>query len=97
MSNQSIKYGPYIGFILVVIVLFSFSYLAIEVRFPVFEYASDNMDRRLVPDTPYYGIAGLVSRFLWENRALDLISQAFVIVAAVICCLAMLKVEEESG
>jgi len=42
---------------------------------------------------PFDDIAGKVSRFLWENRALDLTIQAFVIVVAVVCCLALLKPE----
>jgi hypothetical protein len=64
------------------------------IAFPAFEYSSGGLGRQLVPVDPYNDIAGMASRFLWENRALDLTGQAFVIVAAVICCLAMIKPEK---
>lgn len=95
MSNKMYRYGMVAATITIVVSLFVFSWLAFEVGFPSFEYTSEVLTRKLVSAEPYDGIASWVSRFLWENRALDLTGQAFVIVAAVICCLAMLKPEEE--
>jgi hypothetical protein len=95
MSSKMTRYSTFAALLVIMISLFVFSWLTVEVSFPVFEY-SGTLGRQLVPSEPYNGIATLVSRFLWENRALDLTGQAFVIVAAVICCLAMLKTEEES-
>jgi hypothetical protein len=60
--------------------------------FPAFEYRAS--DATLVPAEPYDEIAEHSRRFLWESRALDLTVQAFVITAAVICCLALIKPEE---
>lgn len=64
------------------------------ILFPTFAYVPEGLGRQLVPADPYNDIAMMASRFLWENRALDLTGQAFVIVAAVICCLAMIKPEK---
>ena len=96
MSGRMARYAAYAAAFAIVISLMLFSWLTIEVDFPAFQY-SGAIRRQLVPAEPYNGIAALVSRFLWEHRALDLTGQAFVIVAAVICCLALLKPEEEGG
>lgn len=95
MSNKMYRYGMVAATMAIVVSLFVFSWLTLEVSFPSFEYTSEVLTRKLIHAEPYDGIASWVSRFLWENRALDLTGQAFVIVAAVICCLAMLKPEEE--
>jgi hypothetical protein len=95
MSGRMAKYGTATAVLAIIVSLFVFSWLALEVDFPTFEYTSDELTRQLVPSKPYDSIAALASRFLWEHRALDLTGQAFVIVAAVICCLALLKPEEE--
>ena len=97
MSSRKARYGMMAAALAIVISLMLFSWLTLEVSFPAFEYTPDVLTRKLVPAEPYEGIASLVSRFLWEHRALDLTGQAFVIVAAVICCLAMLKSVEEGG
>jgi len=47
-----------------------------------------------VPNT-YREITAQVSRFLWQHRALDLVSQSFVVLVAIICCVALLKTREE--
>jgi hypothetical protein len=78
------------SFILVLCALMIFSWFIFDVDFPVFEY-SGIQDRQLLPVDPFNDIAGGASRFLWESRSLDIAGQSFVIVAAVICCLAMLK------
>lgn len=97
MSGRMAKYGTAAAALAIIVSLFVFSWLALEVTFPTFEYTSGKLTRRLVPAEPYDGIATMASRFLWEYRALDLTGQAFVIVAAVICCLALLKPEEEGS
>jgi len=97
MSRRMAKYGTAAATLAIVTSLFVFSWLTLEVPFPTNEYASSKLTRLLVPEEPYDGIATLVSRFLWEYRALDLTGQAFVIVTAVICCLALLKPEEETS
>jgi len=94
MSGRMAKYGTATAFLIIFVSLFVFSWLTLEITFPTFEYTSSKLTRKLVSAEPYDGIATIVSRFLWENRALDLTGQAFVIVAAVICCLALLKPEE---
>jgi len=97
MSDRKSRNGTLAATLAIVISLFVFSWLTLEASFPAFEYTSDELIRQLVPAEPYNDIAALVSRFLWENRALDLTGQAFVIVAAVICCLALLKSAEEGS
>jgi len=94
VSGKTARYGTVAALFAIVSLLLIFSWLTLEVDFPAFEYVSGGLVRRMVPAEPYTGIADSVARFLWEYRALDLNSQAFVIVAAVICCLAMLKSEE---
>jgi uncharacterized protein involved in cysteine biosynthesis len=93
MSTTMKRYGAFASVSVIVTFLLLFSWLTTEVNLPVNEYLSENLPRQLVPDKPYNEIATPVSRFLWENRALDLTGQAFVIVVAVVCCLAMLKSE----
>jgi len=94
VSGKTARYGTVAALFAIVSLLLVFSWLTLEVDFPAFEYVSGGLVRRMVPAEPYTDIAGSVVRFLWEYRALDLNIQAFVIVAAVICCLAMLKSEE---
>ena len=88
------RYGNVAAAFTIVIALMVFSWLSVGADFPVFEFTSDTLKRQLVPVEPYDDIASLVSRFLWDNRALDLTGQAFVIVASVVCCLALLKLGE---
>jgi len=95
MSGRMARYGAVAAAFAIGVSLLMFSWLTLEVDFPAFEYSS--VRRQLIPEEPYDNIAALVSRFLWEHRALDLTGQAFVIVAAVICCLAMLKSGEEGS
>jgi hypothetical protein len=92
MSGRS-EYGLMVTFMVIVVALLVFSWLTVEVSFPLFEYTTDLGREHLIPTEPFDYVAGSVSRFLWENRALDLMVQAFVIVVAVVCCLALLKPE----
>ncbi|RLI09853.1 hypothetical protein DRO42_03130 [Candidatus Bathyarchaeota archaeon] len=94
MSKNLARYGSFAALVVIVFTLLIFSWLAIEVSFPAFEATSGLLSTRLIPLEPFNGIAARVSRFLWEHRALDLTGQAFVIVAAIVCCLALLKSEE---
>ena len=71
------------------------SWLMVDIEFPAFEYAMDDLDRPLIPITQFNSISTYSSRFLWDNRSLDLTGQAFVMVAATIGCLALLKSTEE--
>ena len=64
--------------------LFLISYNSLDVGFPFFKYDSNSINERLVPSDPFDSIAAAVSHFMWDNKSLDLISQAFVLLAAVI-------------
>jgi len=97
MSDNLSRYGSYAAFLVLVVMLLLFSWFTTEVSFPAFEFASDQLPRHLIPAEPFDEIAERVSRFLWENRAQDLTGQAFVIVAAILCCMALLKPEEAGG
>jgi len=97
LSNNLTRYGSYAALLVIVVMLLLFSWFTVEVSFPTFEFASELLRRQLIPTEPFNDIAVRVSRFLWENRALDLTGQAFVIVAAIICCMALLKPEEAEG
>jgi hypothetical protein len=94
MSGKTARYGTVAALFAIVSLLLVLSWLTLEVDFPAFEYVSGGMARRMVPAVPYADLAGSVARFLTDYSTIHLNSQAFVIVAAVICCLAMLKREE---
>jgi NADH-quinone oxidoreductase subunit J len=64
-----------------------------DIGFPFLQYASSALESLSISVDSYDTITTAVSRFLWENRSLDLISQSFVVLAAIICCIAMLKIE----
>ena len=74
--------------------LFFISYNSLDLGFPFFKYASNSINERLVPSEPFDNIAAAVSHFMWDNKSLDLISQAFVLLSAVICSIALMKQEE---
>jgi len=92
MSSIFEKYGLTLSIIILLSGAFVASMGSDLLSFPAFEHRAS--DARLVPAEPFGEIAEHSSRFLWENRALDLTIQAFVISAAVICCLALIKPEE---
>jgi hypothetical protein len=96
MTDKMTRYGTAGTAFVIVLALLLFSWLTVEVEFPVFEYRSD-LDWKLVPVEPYNDLGASVSRFLWDHRALDLTAQAFVLVAAVTCCLALLKPDVEGS
>jgi hypothetical protein len=94
MSGKIFKYGSAVSVTVIISILIALLWINVEEGFPTFQYAQPGVRGQLVPVEPYNGIADNVARFLWDHRALDLNSQAFVIVAAIICSLALLKAEE---
>jgi len=95
MSNNIDKYGNVATLVAIIGLLMVLSWLFVDVNFPAFEYASDDLHRPLVPLQEFNSISTYSSRFLWDNRSLDLTAQAFVMVAATIGCLALLKSTED--
>lgn len=94
MSEKTFKHETSLSAIVIIVLMLVLSWIMVEVNFPAFQYTQPGVRDHLVPAEPYNGIAEGVARFLWDYRALDLHSQAFVIVAAIICSLAMLKAAE---
>ena len=66
--------------------------LIVGYGFPTFEYALPSEELIEVETT---AIGPEVGRFLWTNRSIDLIAQAFVLFAAAVCCLALLRGREK--
>ncbi len=66
-----------------------------EIAFPYMEYASTALETLMITPSSYDDITTSVSQFLWQHRAFDLVSQAFVVLAAVICCIALLKIRRD--
>ena len=95
MSNNNNKYGNAATLVAIIGLLMVLSWLMVDVTFPAFEYASDDLRRPLVPLQEFNSISEYSSRFLWDYRTLDLTGQAFVMVAATIGCLALLKSTED--
>ena len=96
MSGSN-RLGATVSLLVIVFALLIFSWLTVEVSYPTLEFVSSLLPRRLIASEPFGEISTQVSRFMWDQRALDLTGQAFVIVAAVVCCLALLKREEVEG
>lgn len=95
MNNQ-IKINTIIGTLAALCLLVILGYVATQTEPPSFNYADSSMKRELIPLSEFDSIADISAAFLWGNRVLDLIGQAFVIVAAVVCCLALLKQTESA-
>lgn len=66
-------------------------WFTVEYEFPLLAYALEDLPRLLIPLKAFREVSSAVGRFLWGWRMLDLLSQAFVILAAIICCIALLK------
>ncbi|HEX9915141.1 MAG TPA: hypothetical protein VGB32_09495 [Candidatus Bathyarchaeia archaeon] len=94
MSSKVLRYGATVSVAVIIGLMLVLSWITVDEDFPAFQYAQPGVRDQLVEAEPYNGIAEGVARFLWDHRALDLNSQAFVIVAAIMCSLAMLKAEE---
>lgn len=81
---------------IIVLVLLILLMLIMEYDFPAFEYTGSPTEptAELVKNSNAV-IGQEVGRFLWNYRVVDLIAQAFVLFAAAVCCLALLKTEEK--
>lgn len=97
MRRKGLELGSVLASVIILCIFFLFSALVLAETFPTLRYAPSFSSRRLIPIQPFEGLSQGVSRFLWENRALDVTMQAFVIVVAIICCLSLLKPEEAGG
>jgi len=69
--------------------------LGLSLDFPYRKYALDSIASLSITVGAYDDITAAVSQFLWQVRGMDLIVQAFVILTAVICTIAMLKMRRE--
>lgn len=69
----------------------------LDIKFPYLEYASDAIESIAFSFNSYDDISTAVSQFLWQARGMDLIIQSFVIMAAVICTIAMLKTRRDDS
>lgn len=67
-------------------------WLITDLSFPFHRYASSALETLSIIPESYEDITIGVSQFLWQHRGMDLVSQSFVVLAAVICCVAMLKI-----
>jgi NADH:ubiquinone oxidoreductase subunit 6 (subunit J) len=72
------------------------SSLGFRLDFPYMEYASSAFESFSISAGSYDDITAAVSQFLWQVRGMDLIIQSFVILTAVICTIAMLKMRREA-
>jgi len=81
------------GLILSVLTSILLCILIAQSSFPVFKYAVS--DKHLVEATQPVGPK--VSYFMWKNRGMDLIVQAFVLFVSAAACLAILRREEKKG
>ena len=78
------------GFILTVLAVMVSCFLTAYNDFPAFQYASHSNPYMVRLTQP---IGQEVSKFMWENRGLDLIAQALVLLGAAVGCLVMLRSE----
>jgi len=92
LSNSRSLVNIGVALAIVAIYVFLFVY-PVNLGFPFYNYLSTPLRDQLIPVEPFDEIAAKTSFFLWGNKALDLIDQAFVLLAAVLCCLALLKNE----
>jgi hypothetical protein len=90
-SNRSlINIGVALAIAAIYVFLFVFP---VNLDFPFYNYLTTPLRNQLIPLAPFDDIAARTSSFLWGTKALDLIDQAFVLLAAVLGCLALLKDE----
>jgi hypothetical protein len=83
------------GLILSVLAVIAFCVLITQNSFPAFKYtvlSEKELSKHLVNTTQPIGTN--VSFFMWKNRSMDLIAQAFVLFVAVAACLAILRREK---
>ena len=75
------------GAFLSVLAIFLFVIMISLNTFPALEYALDTSHYLVVQSDVGLGY----SRFLWENRSIDVIAQAFVMFVAAVSCLAIFR------
>ncbi len=83
------------GLILSILAVIAFYMLIAQNSFPAFKYAvlsKKELSEHLVKITQPIGPN--VSFFMWKKRDIDLIAQAFVLFAASVACLAILRREK---
>lgn len=73
------------------------SWLTVDYGFPFNAYRLPELMSHQTSTSSYDAITLAVSQFLWGFRSMDLISQSFVVLVAVICCIAMLKNERRNN
>jgi len=73
------------------------SWLTVDYGFPLNMYRSSAFDLLQASTASYDSVINAVTQLLWGFRSMDLISQSFVILAAIICCIAMLKTERRKA
>ena len=81
------------GLIMVVIAVILVFIFILENSFPAFCFAKNNWNPVEVSNQ----IGAETARFMWNFRSLDLIAQVFVLFAAAIGCLAILREEREEN
>lgn len=72
------------------------SWLTMDYGFPINAYRLSELMSIRTSTSSYDAITSAVSQLLWGFRSMDLVSQSFVVLAAVICCIAMLKSERRN-
>ena len=80
---------------LAIVGILAYSYL-IPSNLGIPSLVPSGVQRQLTPIGDFDLLPQVVSSFLWGNRSFDLIGQSFVILASVVCCLALLKMEGEA-
>ncbi|MGQ9759458.1 MAG: hypothetical protein ACUVQ5_02650 [Candidatus Methanomethylicaceae archaeon] len=75
------------GAFLSVLAIVIFIIMVLQNVFPAFDYALETSHYLGVQED----IGSGYSRFLWENRSIDLIAQAFVMFVAAVSCLAIFR------
>jgi len=77
------------GLAISVIALLALFILIHQSSFPAFEYAVEERNLTRTDELMFRG----VSSFMWEERGMDLLAQAIVLLASAVGCLALLRRE----
>lgn len=92
---NNLKTPAIVTFVSIVSVFLLLSSVGLGQPFTPFQFASSDVFDHFVESGDMSGIVVEESRFLWNQRGLDLFVQSFIIVATTVCCMAMLKPESE--
>ena len=82
-----------VGLTATVLASIFFSVFVIQNEFPTFSYADSSTE---LIDISSKSLGLEVGRFLWTFRLIDLFAQAFVLFAAAVCCVSVLRNKEEA-